>query len=171
MKGGFMNDKELKDKLYLLSQGDYQAFEDIYNELKIPAFTVVYRMTHDIHLSEDIMQEVFIKLYYHPFDVERPRAYFFKMIYYQTVDSLRKIKRVEDIEEYSFIGKEDNYVYLDIEEALTYLKEEERNIIILHLNAGLKFKEISEILQMPLGTILWKYQKALKELKKLLNGG
>jgi DNA-directed RNA polymerase specialized sigma24 family protein len=32
--------------------------------------------------------------------------------------------------------------------------------------SGLKHKEIAKIMEMPLGTVLWKYQMALKKLKK-----
>jgi DNA-directed RNA polymerase specialized sigma24 family protein len=40
--------------------------------------------------------------------------------------------------------------------------------IILMKNSGAKMKEIAEILQMPRGTVSWRYSEALKILKKYL---
>ncbi|MES9684686.1 sigma factor-like helix-turn-helix DNA-binding protein [Gottfriedia acidiceleris] len=45
---------------------------------------------------------------------------------------------------------------------------EERQIVIMKDFSDMKHKEIANILEMPLGTVLWKYSKALKILKKCL---
>ncbi|PET68901.1 hypothetical protein CN514_09280 [Bacillus sp. AFS001701] len=45
---------------------------------------------------------------------------------------------------------------------------EERRIVIMKDFSDMKHKEIANILEMPLGTVLWKYSKALKILKKCL---
>ena len=57
--------------------------------------------------------------------------------------------------------KENDLFYL-----LDYLEEKEREIVILHLVDNLKFKEIVKLKQMPLGTVLWLYNKAIKKLKR-----
>ena len=41
-----------------------------------------------------------------------------------------------------------------------------REIVVLHIINDLKFKEIAGIVNKPLGTVLWIYNKAIKELKK-----
>ena len=46
------------------------------------------------------------------------------------------------------------------------LGEEERTIIVLHLVNGMKFREVAEILNRPLGTVLSVYNRGLKKLKK-----
>ena len=51
---------------------------------------------------------------------------------------------------------------------LDKLSVEEREIIILHVEEGLTFKEISEIMEMKLTTVLNKYHRSLKKLKKSL---
>ena len=55
--------------------------------------------------------------------------------------------------------------------ALQILTEEERQIVTLHALSGCKHREIAEILQIPLPTVLSKYHRALKKLKKELEGG
>ena len=45
------------------------------------------------------------------------------------------------------------------------LTDEERNIVVLHALSGLKFREIANILEKPLATVLSKYHRSLKRLK------
>ena len=52
--------------------------------------------------------------------------------------------------------------------ALEILKEDERQIVLLHASAGLKHREIAADLQMPLATVLSKYNRAIKKLKQYL---
>ena len=52
--------------------------------------------------------------------------------------------------------------------ALKILKEEERQIVLLHTTAGLKHREIAADLGMPLATVLSKYSRAMKKLKNYL---
>lgn len=52
--------------------------------------------------------------------------------------------------------------------ALEILKEDERQIVLLHASAGLKHREIASNLQMPLATVLSKYNRAIKKLKQYL---
>ena len=52
--------------------------------------------------------------------------------------------------------------------ALEILKEEEREIVLLHAAAGLKHREIAEALGMPLATVLSKYNRAIKKLGQYL---
>ena len=52
--------------------------------------------------------------------------------------------------------------------ALEVLKEDERQIVILHASAGMKHREIAASLQMPLATVLSKYRRAMKKLEEYL---
>ena len=55
-----------------------------------------------------------------------------------------------------------------LKSALEILKEDERQIVLLHASAGLKHREIAVDLQMPLATVLSKYNRAIKKLKQYL---
>jgi RNA polymerase sigma-70 factor (ECF subfamily) len=48
------------------------------------------------------------------------------------------------------------------------LDSEERQIVLLHVVSDMKFKTIAEVVNKPLGTVLWIYQKALKKIKQSL---
>lgn len=57
---------------------------------------------------------------------------------------------------------------LAILQAMQVLSAEELELVHLKLMAELKFKEIAELLDMPQGTVSWKYQKALEKLREAL---
>lgn len=167
-----MTDNELCAKLDAVRQGDMTAFEEIYNDLKTPVMTVAVRITGNRHTAEDILQEVFVKLYQTPPDprIKKPRAYIFRMARNLAVDSMRKSQpaSLEDYEDTLQSSDPDAAERLDIEAAMLKLSGEERQTVVLHLNGGLKFREIARMTETPLGTVLWRYQKAIKRLQTLL---
>ena len=61
-----MDSETLQLKFMALQNGDIVAFEEIYTHLKVPMYTIILRITRDWSLSEDILQEVFLKLYQSP---------------------------------------------------------------------------------------------------------
>ena len=170
-----MNDDRLREALSLLRRGDAAAFEQIYAELSTPLFTVLLRITRDRELSEDLLQEVFLKLYRSPPgpDVAKPRAYLFQSARNLALDALRRRSDTLDLEQISDLPQpaEDLTRRLDLERAFAALAREERELVSLHLNGGLTFRELARITGTPLGTVLWRYRKAIGKLRILLNGG
>lgn len=53
-----------------------------------------------------------------------------------------------------------------LEKMFSVLTEEERNIIVMRDVNGLKHREIAQILEKPIGTILAKYNRGIKKLQK-----
>lgn len=169
-----MTDKELSGKLAALKMGERSAFEEIYNEISTSAYTVAYRITGDRCLSEDIIQEFFIRLYRKPPEttLEKPRAYLLRMVHNLTIDKLEKQHVSIDECENILSDKADSAdERIDLEIAFRKLTSEERQLVTLHLNGGFRFREIAEIMNIPVGTALWRYRKAINKLRNILNGG
>ena len=85
---------------------------------------------------------------------------------------MRKRKRVINDEEYinfhyfeEFEPIKEN-VFLKIKDLLP---KDELEIVILHVINQMTFKEIALLNKLPLGTVLWKYNKTIKYLKEELN--
>lgn len=55
---------------------------------------------------------------------------------------------------------------LSIQEALQQLSDKEQEVVHMKILGELSFKEIAEILSEPIGTITWRYQNALKKLRR-----
>ena len=53
-----------------------------------------------------------------------------------------------------------------LKECMTSLSEEERQIFVLHALSGLKHREIGKLLDLPLSTVLSKYNRAIKKIQK-----
>lgn len=171
-----MDDDRLREALSLLRRGDAAAFEQIYAELSTPLFTVILRVTRDRELSEDILQEVFLKLYRSPPgpDITRPRAYLFQSARNLALDALRRRTDTLDLDSLPELPHpigDGTDQRLDLERAFAALSCEERELVSLHLNGGLTFREITRITGTPLGTVLWRYRRAIEKLRILLNGG
>ena len=157
-----------------MQNGDKIAFEEIYEQLKTPIYTIILRITQDNALSEDILQEVFLKLYRSPLkpQIENPRAYLFQMARNLAIDNVRKqqprFADLESIENLAYLPTDDFSLRMDIDHAMKRLPLQERQIVSLHINGELKFREIANMMDIPLGTVLWKYQKAIKWLRSKL---
>lgn len=165
-----MTNDILRFKLDALADGDIDAFEDIYMELKVPVYTIIFRILYDKPLSEDVMQEVFIRVFRSPpgLHVQNPRAWIFQIARNLAIDSKRKSQYYmsSDYTQSTDPPLEDIVgMKLDIEAAMRLLALNEREIVTLHINAGLKFREIADITGSPLGTVLWKYQKAIGNMR------
>lgn len=171
-----MDDDRLREALARLRSGSVAAFEQIYTELSAPLFTVILRLTGDREASEDLMQEVFLKLYRAPPgpEVRKPRAYLFQSARNLALDALRRRPREETLDvlpDLPHPDPPDPSQRLDLERAFAALAPQERELASLHLNGGLTFREIARITGTPLGTVLWRYRRAIEKLRILLNGG
>lgn len=167
-----MDDNRLRAALERLARGDRTAPEELFYELKTPVFTVIFRIVGDRELSEDILQEFFLRLFRVPpaGSIRKPRAYLFQMARNMAIDGLRGRRELppegaEPMVEYDFAGR------IDLADAMAALPLAERETVTLHLNGGLKFREIAELRGEPLGTVLWRYRKAIGILRDMLNGG
>ena len=62
------------------------------------------------------------------------------------------------------ISLEDRVV---LEHCLHDLQEDERDILLLHIFSGMKHREIAELTDRPLSTVLSKYHRALKKMRAI----
>jgi len=76
-----VNNSELANTFCAIRNGDKNAFDELYQDLQTPIYTIIFRITWDKALSEDIMQNIFVKLFSSPPDssVKNFRAYIFQM--------------------------------------------------------------------------------------------
>ena len=54
-----------------------------------------------------------------------------------------------------------------VQQMLDALSADQREIVHLKIYCELTFAEISDVLQIPIGTAAWRYQSAVKKLRKL----
>ena len=170
-----MSKSRINELMVKVQMQDDAAFEALFNECKRPVFSFIYTYVKNYHSAEDLLQDTFIKIKMNAQSYKagtNAMAWILETAKNTAIDYLRKENRVKraDIEEANLKGSEPDFNdSLIVHDLLNkYVNDEDRQIVLLHLVYGYKNREIAKILDMPLGTVLWRYNTALKTLKKAL---
>lgn len=181
-----LSDEELI--LEFQQKNNQLAFEILVKRFKNPLINFVYRYLGDYDISVDLVQETFVKVYRYK-DRYSNIAKFSTWIYtiatnlakteYQRRKraKLISIYNVEDDDSYIEI-KDNNfrpdknlynqYKEEQIQKALLKVKPIYREPVILRDIQGLTYEEISEILNIEVGTVKSRINRGRKRLQKLL---
>jgi len=172
-------DAVLEKQIKKLKSGDTDAFDKVYEMTYRKIYFVVLPILRDRALTEDIIQDTYIKLLekLDNYQANNALAYILTIAKNLALNEYNRRKReIRDIDfdsrEFSFA----EYLEIDavnrdlIESALKVLSINEKNVFLLHNLENLTHREISLMLEMPLGTITWTYQQAIKKMRKHLEG-
>ena len=163
--------------LIRIAQGDMEAFRSLYELTDKAVYGFALSILKNQHDAEDVMQDTYLRIraaahLYQP--TGKPMAWIFTIVRNMALMKLRSKKRItyteydileNDINFSRIMNNEDRLV---LEAALRVLGEEERKIVILHAITGLRHREIADIMEMALATVLSKYNRALKKMRKYL---
>ena len=169
-----MISKELNRLMMEIQNGSESAFSDFYQKTYKGVFSFAYTYVKNYHTAEDLVQETYVKVKLNADKYvlgTNATAWVLQIAKNACLDYLRKekLRNITELKENIATVETDKTDKLFAHELLyKYLKEEDRQIVLLHLLYGFKNREIAEILNMPVGTVLWRYNKALKELKNKL---
>jgi RNA polymerase sigma-70 factor (ECF subfamily) len=163
--------------------GDKLAFGEIVTRYRKMVARTVKGMLGDSVFSEDIGQEVFIKLYYSLSDFRgeaKLATYIQKIAVNLTLNEIKRRKRF-----FSMFSQKGNYEMYEFEvadhddaekreakemvhKALMKLDPKFRIIVTMRMLQGYSTKETAEILELPLGTVLSRLSRAQEQLKGIL---
>ena len=162
---------------YKIGAGDKEAFCKLYKQTGNAVFSYALSLLHNQQDAEDAMQETYLKIraaahLYEP--MGKPMAWILTIAKNVCLMKMRRQKHyskysIEDVKEkidYSQIKEREDRMVL--ETAFQILSEEECRIIILHAVSGLKHREIGEILDLSVSTVLSKYNRGINKLRKQL---
>ena len=159
-----------------VGQGDSSALEALYIQTERAVYALALSILRDPEEAQDVTQEVYLKVraaahLYMP--QGKPLAWLFTITKNLCRDIQRGRGRVEQEPEgmeqdarFSYVS--DPTDRLGPEAALKTLGTEERQVVLLHAVSGLKHREIAQDLGLPLSTVLSRYNRALKKLKRYL---
>ena len=150
---------------------NYQSFDTFYNLTKNQVFYAIISVVKDKDLAEDIMQDTYVKFLekidqYK--DGANPYAYLSTIARNLAINLYNQRKREVYSEEIfeTIASPEVKDDEEDIFKILDLLEPDEKEVVTLHIVNDLKFREIAPIVDKPLGTVLWIYNKAIKKLKE-----
>lgn len=168
-----MSDNNLDVLIVKISEGSNDSFAQFYQLTIKGAFVFAYSYLKEKTIAEDICHDAYIQLKQKAHTYKsgtNAKAWFLQIVKNLCLDELRKRKRSSSNEEYEVALKTEVYEQEDFTSATEYmlnaLTDEERQIVIMHVFWGYKHREIATELNLPLGTILWRYNGAIKKLKK-----
>ena len=165
-----------------IAEGDKEAFICLYEQSRNAVFSYALSLLRNYDDAEDAAQDTFLKIrsaahLYKP--MGKPMAWVITITRNICLMRLRELKKNTDspIDDLDFQADRDNQglaAFGDVEDrfvlakAMEQLAEEECQIIFLHAVSGLRHREIAGIVGMPLATVLSKYRRGLKKLRKSL---
>lgn len=165
-----------------LQNRDQQAFSYLYDNYSAALNGIIYRMVEERELSEDILQEAFVKIWnnFSSYDTGKGRLFTWMLNITRnlTIDTLRskgykkqaKISGDENSVS-NFAGDNagaEKFDAMGLRKQLVNLKPEQRNIIDLAYFNGYTQDEISKEMGIPLGTVKTRMRSAIIELRKML---
>ena len=166
-------------------RGDPEAFGTLIEKYERFVFNIVYRMTGNAEDARDVAQEAFIKAFKKFSYYDESWAFstwIYRIAINASIDYMRKRGKensvsldifsengmdavdAKNIEE-SVLQKEKSK---EIIEAVNALEEEFRTVIVLHDMEGMEYKEISDILGCPMGTVKSRLSRARGKLRRLI---
>ncbi|HRO98555.1 MAG TPA: sigma-70 family RNA polymerase sigma factor [Flavobacteriales bacterium] len=184
-RAGVPNDQELVT-LYL--SGDERAFEQLLHRHKRKVWSHIYLLVRDRELTEDIFQDVFIKVVntlkegrYNEEGKFLP--WVMRIAHNLVIDHFRRNKKMplvrsnDDHDVFATLAQsgknmEQRLVNLQIDEdvrrLIDHLPEEQREVVMMRTYLGMSFKEIAEHTEVSINTALGRMRYALINMRKMI---
>jgi RNA polymerase sigma-70 factor (ECF subfamily) len=162
-------------------RGDAKAMEAIYERYKRTLFNLAFRFTYNSTVAEDLLQDIFIKVFTHLEDVQNVKTFsgWIYRIGLNTCYSYLRRKKVEaqksiplseiegKIEEACYDTPEEE-MKKPLDEAVQSLPEKLKAIFLLHDVQGFRHEEIAKTLGCAVGTSKSQLFKARIRIRQFL---
>jgi len=166
-------------------QGDLDALGQLYDLYRNQVFRTALAITRNRETAEDILQEVFLKLYRYAGRIDRTLSlgpWLYRVTVNLCYTSLSRQKRwltaLEDVIENIVAPPsracperkaEQGELQTVVQQAIDLLSPNQKVVIVLHYLTDLSLKEIAEILQVPEGTIKSRLYYGRENLRRRLD--
>ena len=180
-----MSSKFRKKDLYIsdrlmakIARYDARAFEQLYETTSGAVFGLAMSMLQNKDDASDVVQNTFITIYekikqYSPNG--KAMAWIFTIARNHALQIIREKKKHDhtDLDDVYDVGvdstiDEDLHKERLVDKLLLELDEEDRQIVVMHAMSNMKHKDIAQIMEMPISTVLSKYRRAIKKLKNYM---
>jgi len=174
-------------------QGDEYAYDLLVKRYRDPLMNFIFRFVNDRTDAEDILQETFLRLYknkHYYKEIAKFSTWIYTIAGNLAKTELRKRKRRNIFSIHNFMSTEKDYELPDtkgttpdketnstitndeIQKAIDKLSSKFKQVILLRDIQGFSYDEISQIVNVPLGTVKSRVNRARlklqQDLKKIL---
>lgn len=156
-----------------IADDDMCALHQLYDAIHTNVYAFAYSLLRNQQDAEDVLQETFVRIHthaktYHP--QGKPLAWIFTIARHLAQDKYRErahIQPLEDLppDDIHQIERAEHRILLHA--LLNDLSEEDRQIVVLHTAVGMKHREIAEVMNLPLNTVLSRHHRAIKKLRSI----
>lgn len=175
----------LEDELlkWKFKRGGDEALTLIYEKYLEPMLTLAMGLLNDAGAAEDVVQDVFVSFAQSRRNL-RVRGslsgYLATSVVNRVRDQRRRLRRQnippDDSTGHSNVSmRPDQAVILSeqaklLNDAVAELPDEQQEVVLLRLKAGMKFRDIAALQQVSVNTVLSRYRYGLEKLRSLLDG-
>ena len=169
-------------------QGDLQAFEALIGRYQRQIFSLIYQMTHDGEVVEDLAQDVFVAAFKAMKDFKAKSSFFTWLYriainhcknYLTSVSRAQKVEQRYQREQYAAEASENQEknpqnmllakeFVIRMEQAIAALPDEQRVVLMLCEFEGRSYQEIAAVLECPIGTVRSRLSRARIALQEIL---
>jgi RNA polymerase sigma-70 factor (ECF subfamily) len=171
-----------EDLMSLMEGGDEEAFAALYDRHSRAAYSLSYRMMGDRQAAEDLTQDAFLKVWRsaggYRSDRGSVRTWILSIAHNRGIDQIRSSasrRRTQDRVEQSAPRSQPSEAFAEtwrnrqreqIREALNTLPEDQLKILELAYFSGYTHVEISNLMDLPLGTVKGRMRLGLKKIRE-----
>ena len=171
---------EESELVYLLKKREQSAFSYLYDNYSGALYTVILAIVPDRELANDVLQEVFVKIWkqIESYDDNKGRLFTWMMNISRnaSIDTVRS-KNYQNSQQnreltesvYDSSGSTStNTDKIGLRKLVQQLKDEYKVLVELSYFQGFTQEEISKMLEIPLGTVKTRLRTALIQLRQLV---
>ena len=168
--------QELHEIFQKAIQGEVNALNGLYEKYYRLVYSIAFSILKNKEDSEDVAQNVFAKIFQINTDklpTANEASWLYSLTKNETLNYLRTKKENVNLNEIYYLTEEDKdlnkiIAHDSYNRIIAKLNKQEREIISLKILSNMSFKEIALLLNMPIGTVQWKYYTSLYTLRILL---
>jgi RNA polymerase sigma-70 factor, ECF subfamily len=168
-----------RDLIACAQQGDRQAFTELVCRHQDSMVSMTYRMCGDLRLAEDAAQEAFVRVWQNLSSYKPQhafRSWLYRIAANAALDSLRRERPTAELDSLSLAdpgttpeqSAEENQRVGHVRRAIAQLSEPLRVVLILREYQELSYQEISDALNIPVGTVMSRLNSARVQLRQEL---
>lgn len=177
-----MNPSDL-DLIKSIQNGNVRAFELLVKRYQNSLFNFVFMMLRDDSAAEELVQEVFMKVYqalprFKAFPDAKPSSWIFKIAYNLSLNETKRLRRLSEFKKNMLEHENEKAKQYFLESnrikeledwvmfALKKLPERQRAALLLRVKEDLSYREISEVLSVSVPSVealIFRARKYLKE--------
>ena len=160
-----------------VASDDMDGFRQLYELTSHILYGFALSIVKDEYTAQDCLHDSYIKIIEAAKTYEsksKPLAWMLTITKNTCLESIRKNRNKVNLTQEQWLlvaSKEDEISAVDREilnQCLNKLDDKERQIVMLHSLTGYKFKEVAQILKLPLSTVLSRHNRAIKKLQQIV---